>query len=285
MSSSPAPTSADHTAPAAKKRPQANLTVLRTERLGPHMVRVVAGGPGLSAFEPKGFTDMYVKIHFVDPAAGLAEPIDLAAVRAELPRDRWPATRTYTIRRFDPAAGELAVDFVVHGDAGLAGPWAANAVPGDTMIITGPGGAYRPDPAADWHLLAGDDSALPAVAAAIESLPATAVGHAYLEVDSDADVQPIQAPAGLELHWVLRRGAPAGTGSALADAVTAGPWLAGRVHVFAHGERESMKALRDVFFKQRGLERSQVSLSGYWAYGRTEDSFQAEKKQPIGKIL
>jgi NADPH-dependent ferric siderophore reductase len=272
-------------APAVKRRTQFTLNVVRKERLSPHMVRVVAGGPGLAAFEPKDATDMYVKIHFLQPGVDYAEPVDVFALRETMPRDQWPATRTYTVRWVDPAAQEIALDFVIHGDAGLAGPWAMASAPGDRIIFSGPGGAYRPNPAADWFLFAGDEAALPAIAAAIEALPSGATGRAYLEVDTAADLQPIAAPAGVEVAWVFRNGATPAESTALVDAVASGPWPDGEVDAFIHGEREYMKALRDVLFKQRGLARSQVSLSGYWAYGRSEDYFQAEKKQPIGKIL
>lgn len=272
-------------APAVKRRTQFTLRVVRKERLSPHMVRVVAGGPGLAAFEAKDATDMYVKIHFLQPGVDYAEPVDVFGLRESMPRDQWPATRTYTVRWVDLAAREIAIDFVIHGDAGLAGPWAEAAAPGDRIIFSGPGGAYRPNPDADWYLFAGDEAALPAIAAAIEALPADAAGRAYVEVDTEADIQPVAAPAGVEVTWLFRNGATPAQSTQLVDAVAGGPWPEGEVDAFIHGEREYMKALRDVLFKQRGLARSQVSLSGYWAYGRTEDYFQAEKKQPVGKIL
>ncbi|WP_288027296.1 siderophore-interacting protein [Arthrobacter sp.] len=268
-----------------KRRTQFTLRVVRKERLSPNMVRVVAGGPGLAAFEAKDATDMYVKIHFLQPGVDYAEPVDVFGLRESMPRDQWPATRTYTVRWVDLAALEIAIDFVIHGDAGLAGPWAEAAAPGDRIIFSGPGGAYRPNPDADWYLFAGDEAALPAMAAAIEALPADAAGRAYVEVDTEADIQPVAAPAGVEVTWLFRHGATPAQSTQLVDAVAGGTWPEGEVDAFIHGEREYMKALRDVLFKQRGLARSQVSLSGYWAYGRTEDYFQAEKKQPIGKIL
>jgi NADPH-dependent ferric siderophore reductase len=261
-----------------------NLTVLRTEQLSPHMVRIIAGGPGFAGYANNDFVDRYVKIVFPQPGVDYELPLDLWAIRETMPREQWPYTRTYTVRWVDQAAQELAIDFVVHGDEGLAGPWALAAQPGDTLVFTGPGGAYNPAPHADWYLFAGDDAALPAIAAAIESLPADAKGMAFLEIDSDADILDIAAPDGVELRWLLRSGVPAGSSSILLDALGEAEWLPGRVDVFAHGERGYMKGLRDIFFKQRGLERSQVSLSGYWAQGRVEDDFQAEKKLPIGQI-
>jgi NADPH-dependent ferric siderophore reductase len=267
-----------------KPRPQISLTVLRREQLSPHMVRIVAGGPGFAGFADSAFVDRYVKILFPQPGVDYAEPLDLAAIRATLPRDQWPHTRTYTVRWVDEAAAELAIDFVIHGDEGLAGPWADSARPGDALLFTGPGGGYNPDPAADWHLFAGDESALPAIGAAIESLPQDARGLAFVEVDTAEDIQAITAPAGVELRWLLRGGVPAGASDLLVSAVRDTPWPEGRVQVFAHGERGYMKSLREVLFVHRGLERSQVSLSGYWALGRVEDDFQAEKKLPIGKV-
>lgn len=267
-----------------KNRPQVSLTVLRKEQLSPHMVRIVAGGEGFGDFVDNGFTDSYVKIIFPQPGVTYPQPFDLATARQALPREQWPTTRTYTVRWVDEAARELAIDFVVHGDEGLAGPWAAGARPGETLTFTGPGGAYRPSPDADWYLLAGDEAALPAIAAALEALPADAAGLAFLEVDSDADVQPLSAPEGVQVSWLTRNGEPAGSSRLLVDAVAGARWPAGRVDVFAHGERGYMKALREVFFTQRGLDRSQVSLSGYWAQGRVEDVFQAEKKLPVGKV-
>jgi NADPH-dependent ferric siderophore reductase len=279
MSTVPAATSATK-----NTRPQVDLTVVRREELSPHMVRIVAGGPGFSAYVNNAFVDRYIKIVFPQPGVEYPQPLDHWTIRETMPRALWPFTRTYTVRWVDTAAQELAIDFVIHGDEGLAGPWAATAQPGDTFTFTGPGGAYNPSPDADWYLFVGDEAALPAIAAVIESLPADARGLAFLEVDSGADIQPMEAPAGVQLTWVRRNGAPAGEGDLLVSAVAGADWPEGRVDVFAHGERGYMKALRDVFFVQRGLERKQVSLSGYWANGRVEDDFQAEKKLPIGKI-
>lgn len=279
MTSVPAATTASR-----NSRPQTDLTVLRREQLSPHMVRIVAGGPGFDGYVNNGYVDRYVKIAFPQPGVEYPHPLDLWAVRETMPRELWPFTRTYTVRWVDQAARELAIDFVIHGDEGLAGPWAASARPGDPLVFTGPGGGYNPDPAADWYLFAGDEAALPAISAAIEALPRDAVGLAFLEVDGDADIQQIGAPAGVELIWLKRRGVPAGSSDLLVGAVRDAQWLPGRVQVFAHGERGYMKSLRDVLYVQRGLDRGQVSLSGYWAKGRVEDDFQAEKKLPIGRI-
>jgi NADPH-dependent ferric siderophore reductase len=174
------------------------------------------------------------------------------------------------------------IDFVVHGDKGIAAPWAAKAEPGDILTMSGSSGAYRPDPDSDWHLFVGDESALPAISSALEALPGDARGIAYLETSDPGDYLDAKVPSGVEVNW-LHRPEPGSQPQMLADAVLAGSWLSGRADVFAHGERESMKAVRAALKTKRG-EGDQLSLSGYWAAGRTEDTFQAEKRQPIGKI-
>lgn len=266
-------------------RPQIILEVVRSSWVTPHLVRLTLGGPGFADFQPKDATDSYMKISFAKPELGLEPPYDLAALRETLAPADLPVTRTYTVRRVDQAAGTMDIDFVVHGDEGIAGPWAAAAQPGDRVVLAGPGGAYRPDPTADWHLFAGDESAIPAIAAALEALPADAKGLAFLEIGGRDDLVDLDHPAGVQLIWVGRAARDESTAALLATAISGHPWPDGRVQVFAHGERESMKALREVFLTQRGLDRSQLSLSGYWAYGRTEDRFQAEKREPIGVVL
>jgi NADPH-dependent ferric siderophore reductase len=263
-------------------RPQAVLSVLRRERISPHTVRITAGGPGFDALRMNESTDKYAKIIFADPSLGLTPPYDLAALRESLPPGKRPVTRTYTLRRADVQRQQVAIDFVVHGDEGIAAPWAAHAEPGDTLTLSGAGGAYRPDPGSDWHLLAGDESALPAICSALDALPGDARGLAYLETCDPGEYLDAAVPSGMEVSW-LHRPHPGSQPQLLADALLAGSWLPGRVDVFAHGERESMKAVRAAL-KVRLGDGDQLSLSGYWASGRTEDAFQSEKRQPIGQI-
>ncbi|MEU0373529.1 siderophore-interacting protein [Streptomyces sp. NPDC006283] len=251
--------------------------VVRTERITPHMVRVVLGGEGLATFELGEFTDHYVKLIF--PAEGVRhpEPFDMDRIRGELPRDQWPANRTYTVRSWDAVHRELTIDFVVHGDEGLAGPWAARAQVGETMRFLGPGGGYAPDPEADWHLLAGDESALPAIAAALERMPAGTTAHAFVEVDGPDDEQKIAAPDGVEITWLHRGGRP--VGEALVAAVTALDFPEGRVCAFVHGEAACVKDLRRLLRVERGIPRERLSISGYWRLGKTDEAWRAVKRE------
>ncbi|MGX5358510.1 siderophore-interacting protein [Kocuria sp. KH4] len=281
-------------APARPRKPQLNLTVRRREQLSPSMVRVVLGVDEPERFQDIAPPEKYVKLVFLDPAAGHAvdgRPApgpnpDYWALKESLPPEHQPVTRHLTIRRWIPERAELWMDFVLHGDEGWAGPWAARAEPGDRIVALGPGGRWTPSAEAAWTLIAADDAAIPAALAVLESLPASARGEVVLEVDSPRDVLPVTAPAGMAVRWVFRRDGD-GPVPALVRAVQEAGWPAvpEGVQVFAHGEREAMKAVRDELFGRRGLERDQVSLSGYWARGRTEDVFQAEKKLPVGQIL
>ena len=239
-------------------RTRHDFVVRRTERLTEHMIRVHLGGPGFTTFQPSEFTDSYVKLLF--PAAD-----------GEI-------TRTYTVRAVDTATQTIAIDFVHHGDEGVAGPWAAAAQPGDAIGLFGPGGAYAPRPDADWHLLAGDTSALPAISTACAALPTTAVGRVFVEVPGPTDELDIPRPQGLELTWVHNNG---GTpGEALAKAVRAEPWREGLVHVFIHGEAQSvMHELRPYIRKERAVPADWASISGYWRPGRTEEGFRQWKRE------
>src|SRR3954471_14232737 len=252
--------------------------VLRTSRLTPHMIRVVLGGDGLTGFPAGEFTDHYVKLLFPPAKAPYGVPYDIDQVRAELPAEQWPVTRTYTVRAWDAATGELTIDFVWHGDEGLAGPWAAAAQPGDRIAFVGPGGGYAPSSDADWHLLAGDESALPAIAVALERLPAGARALAFVEVAGPEEEQADLVPGdGVGLTWVHRGdGAP---GEALVAAVRAAPLPEGSGHLFVHGEAAAVRDRRRHLREARGLPREFTSISGYWRRGDTEDRWQSTKRE------
>ncbi|GHE88681.1 siderophore-interacting protein [Streptomyces longispororuber] len=260
----------------ARKTPKPHVAqVVRTERLTPHMQRVVLGGDGLSEFTAGDCTDHYVKVLFAPAGVTYPEPFDLQRVREELPREQWPVTRTYTVRWWDPEARELALDFVVHGDEGLAGPWALRAQPGETVRLLGPGGAYAPDPAADWHLIAGDESALPAIAAALEALPEGAEVRAFVEVSGPEEEQKISTDA--EVVWLHRQGRP--VGQALVEAVRALDFPAGTPQAFVHGEAGFVKEIRRILRVEHQVPRERLSVSGYWRLGHNEDGWQASKRE------
>ncbi|MFI8188952.1 siderophore-interacting protein [Streptomyces sp. NPDC085946] len=266
--------------PGRQPRRPHSAQVVRTERLTPHMQRVVLGGEGLADFAADTCTDHYVKLLF--PAEGVTypEPFDVQRIREEFPREHWPVTRTYTVRQWDAEHRELTLDFVIHGDEGLAGPWAMRVRPGETVWFMGPGGAYAPDPDADWHLLVGDESALPAIARSLEALPRGARVHAFVEIAGPEEEQKIDSDA--EVGWLHRGDRP--HGQALIEAVRALDFPEGRVHAFVHGEAHFVKELRRLLRVDRQVPREDLSISGYWRLGHTEDGWQASKREWNARI-
>ncbi|AWS42471.1 siderophore-interacting protein [Streptosporangium sp. 'caverna'] len=266
--------------PARPARPVRRTTrgeVRRVERLTPHMIRVVLGGEGLAGFEVGEFTDHYVKLLFPPPGVTYRKPFDMEAIQRDLPRDQWPTTRTYTVRAWDPEASELTLDFVYHGDSGLAGPWADRVQPGEEIHFFGPGGGYAPDPDAAWHLLVGDESALPAIATALERLPAGAQAHVFIEVEDAQEEQSLDSPADTKIFWLHRGGAP--VGEALIRAVRELDFPPGAVHAFVHGEATFVRELRRHLRTERGVPLSQLSISGYWRLGRDDEAWRSSKRE------
>jgi len=253
------------------------LTVTGTEQLTPGLRRVWFHSEDLSAFAGSEHTDRYVKLIFLKDGVTYPEPLDVRALRGTLPPEDLPVVRTYTALFPDVARGTLAIDFVVHGDEGVAGPWAARARPGDVLHANGPGGAYAPDPDADWHLLVGDESALPAIGAALTRLPAGTPALVFVEVADPTEQQTdLVLGEGVSVVWVHRGdGVP---GEALATAVKAVQLPAGTGHVFVHGEAGLVKDLRLHLRAERGLDPAFTSISGYWRRGDDEDGWQAGKR-------
>lgn len=274
-------------------RPVHTFEVVRREQLTDHMVRLVLGGNGENGFDtfsPNEFSDAYVKIAIVPDGVDVAvlpKPLTLDSFQ-ELPAEQRPTVRTYTVRNVDTERGEITIDFVVHGEQGVAAPWAAAVQPGQPAYLMGPSGAYTPDPAADWHLLAGDEAALPAISAALEALPDNAIGKVFIEVAGPGDEIALTAPDGVEVTWIHRGGRAdlvgddhAGDNAPLIAAVKEAAWLPGQVQVFIHGEAQAvMHNLRPYIRKERGVPAKwAASISGYWRRGRTEETFRQWKAE------
>ena len=256
-----------------------HAVVQRTSRPVPQLVRVVLGGGDLASFEPVTATDAYVNLAFRPAGAAYDEVFDPAAVKDAEPAETRPVRRRYTVRRWDPEARELTIDFVVHGDSGVAGPWAAAATPGDVLVFAGPSGGYTPDTGADWHLLIGDESALPAIAASLEALPAGARAVVRLLCDGPADELALDSAADLDLVWCHRD-----AGEDLLTAVTGATFPEGRVDAFVHGEAVEVRALRAHLLGERGLTRAQMSCSPYWRRDFTDEAWRRVKREFVSAM-
>lgn len=247
-----------------------DLVVIAKKQVTPNMLRVTLGGDGMASF-PQDQESAYVKLIF---------PID------GHDKDR-VLRRTYTVRhdRMTDQGREIDLDFVMHGDGsdhndhgGPASNWAVNCTPGDVIMVGGPGPKKLVDPTADWFLIVGDMTALPAVSVNLETLGSDARGHAVIEVRSEADIQSIRKPDNITIEWVINPH-PGEAPNALVDVVRKLPWGTGRPSVWAACEFSAMKELRSYFREDRNLGRDDLYISSYWKLGMNEDTHKALKSE------
>ncbi|MDQ3405587.1 MAG: siderophore-interacting protein [Actinomycetota bacterium] len=236
------------------------VPVVRVERVTPHLVRVTVQDDSLAELAGAG-TDQNVMLYFYPAGTELPDPLTLESARAVWSRAR-PLTRTYTIRRHDPVTNEVDFDFVLHGDSGLASAWAARAEPGDEVIFVGPSPAYQPDPQADWYLVGGDETALPAVAAILRAIPEGKAAIAYVETADVAEEQDIPG-----ITW-LHRGTDHQS-TVLVDAIRQADLPDGIPEVWLAGERTAMLAVRKHLLEERGYPRQRVRPTTYWRLGES----------------
>jgi NADPH-dependent ferric siderophore reductase len=223
-------------------------------------------------------TDAYVNLAFPAPGAPYGPVFDPAEVRDSFPKQWSPARRRYTVRDWDPVAGKLTLDFVVHGDVGVAGAWAVQAETGSVLVLEGPSGGYRPDPDADWYLMVGDESALPAIAASLATLPAGAMAVVRILCDGPEHEIELTCPGNLAAAWVHRLG-DGRDDELLAETVKDIAFLEGRVHAFVHGEAVAIREIRRHLLVDRGLARSDMSCSPYWRRDMTDEAWRKVKRE------
>lgn len=230
----------------ARRQVAATVASVRSVvRLTPRMTRVRLVGQSLRDLD--AVPGQTVKIHVPDPATGRA------------------VSRDYTVRDYTGGAADphLDIDFVLHGD-GPAATWARRVQPGETLEFVGPSGRYRPDPAADWHVFAGDETALPAIQAYAAMLPPHARADLYLEVADAAEQQPIPGPERLTVHWLHRAGAEPGTSTVLADALHAAELPAGQGRIWIAGHTPTVRGIRAHLLGERGVDRRSLYVKGFW---------------------
>ena len=245
--------------------------IVRVERLTPAMTRFTLGGPALRRFfieEPGEIVTLLWPVsgqELVLPRAGWRFPPGVADAQH---------ARNYTVRRWRAEERELDIDFVVHGDHGLASRWAARAGVGDRIGFAGPRTHWTSDGAGahpgGWTLLVADETGLPALAAIAEALPPRRRAFALVEVAGGEERQPIASRADLDVRWLHRDGAAAGTTTLLADAVADLVLPAGPGRAWGGGEALAMRAVRRHVREQRGLPAEAVSVLGYWKHRDTE---------------
>jgi len=252
------------------------VEVVRVTDLTPGMRRITLGGAELRAFtsangfpqpvfSSTGFDD-YIRLVFRYP--GQAEPVLPVQTEkgVDLPRNPRPLTRVYTVRRWDPEAGELDVDFVKHG-IGVGTTWAYRAQPGDRIHFFGPSASHGLVQDADWLLVAGDDTAIPAIARLLEELPEDARAQIFIEIAEPAHRLELRQLPQVEVTWLVRDGAAAGTTTLLTDAVRACAWWDGRVFAWFAAEHTAVRDLRRHLVEERGVPKGDIEFTGYWRRG------------------
>jgi len=183
-----------------------------------------------------------------------------------LPDAERPTMRTYTVRASRPELAELDFDIALHGDSGPGSAWAERARPGDRVAVFGAYAEHDPDPDARWHLLVGDETALPAIAAIAERLPAGLPVRAVVEVADDGEVQDLAGDADTKVTWVRRA-----SGERLVAAVRDADLPAGRGYAWLAGESAAVTTLRRHLLNERGFAKDQVTFMGYWRRGESID--------------
>lgn len=241
------------------------LTVKTVQRVTPHLIRITLTGDALEGFTSPGFDD-HAKLFFPDAATGQLTLPTAGPDGPVWPEGGRPAMRDYTPRRHDAQANTLEIDFALH-DAGPATQWAEQAKPGDIVGVGGPRGSFIVPTEFDWHLLIGDDTALPAISRRLAELPAGARVVVLAEVDSAADEIPLETQAELTLRWVHREGAAPGLSPVLVDTLKAMTLPAGDFHAWVGCESAIAKALRAHLVGERGANPKWVRASGYWRRG------------------
>ncbi|MFJ7412149.1 siderophore-interacting protein [Streptomyces sp. NPDC098077] len=268
------------------------MTVLRTRRLGPSILRITLGGPGAEGFSGGG-RDQSLSVLLPRPGqSGAVVPAGGSGAwhgegRA-LPEDERAVTRSYAVRaqrlRADGST-EVDVDVVLHAVGGPGCRWALAASPGDRLTVLGPAAAdnaavrFRPPADTDWVLIRADETALPAAAAALAWLPAGLPARVWLEVPCTEDRQALNTAAKARISWLVRNeGAACGVETVRAAALPGGTpyaWIA--------GEASGVRALRHHLVHERGFDRARVTSSAYWRRGLPEEQLRrAEAEAAAG---
>ncbi len=241
------------------------LDVLGREYVTPKMVRLRLGGNQIEGFESHQ-ADEHVKLVFPDPETGETRVPVRDGDHLDWPRP-FPPTRDYTIRSYDREAGEIEIDFVVH-NGGLASTWAQECEIGSHIWVAGPRPSLIVPEAFGFHVVVGDETALPAIGRWVEELPETVRAVVGIEIADDSEKQDLNAHDGVEIHWLVRQGKPAGSTPLMADFVS-GVTLPKDTHtyLFAAGEAGCLKPIR-TWAKANGVGKRQGDISGYWRVGK-----------------
>ncbi|MHA6781024.1 SIP domain-containing protein [Pseudonocardia saturnea] len=265
------------------------VEVARVVDVTPHMRRVTVVGPELATFTRDGidlpafvnesFDDHLKLIFAADGDIAAALPVQRAR-SIDWPPSEHRQGRDYTPRRFDPVSGELDLDVVLHGD-GPGAEWARTARPGDALHFAGPKSSLVLPDDVDWMLLAGDETALPAIGRFLDDRPVDVPVQVVVEVRYAAARQDLPLLEGDTLRWVVT---PDGAPSALAAAVRELVWWPGRAYAWAAGESRSLLPLRRHLRRELQLPPTHVDVTGYWHADPAPVAAEVPKTDPAALL-
>ncbi|QEO09428.1 siderophore-interacting protein [Protaetiibacter larvae] len=255
---------------ARKYNQHALLEVVRTERVTPHMVRVTVTGDDLAEFPDHGFDHWFrmflPRAAHEDALGALPRRVDMIGYLQflRMPESSRPVMRNYTVRAFRKDQRELDIDFVVHGDDGVAAPWARDAQPGERLAIIDQGPGYQPDASLEAHLLASDETGLPALLGILRDLPRHHRGIAYIEIPDAADAQPHEAPDGVEVRWLVRPEGLTPGAHALSVVQEEARIPAEPFGAYLVGEQALATGLRRWLVTEHKVPKDRITFVGYW---------------------
>jgi NADPH-dependent ferric siderophore reductase len=255
--------------------------VISVGSVTPNLLRVTLGGDQLAGAVSAGY-DQRVKLLFPlngDDSALPTGPSWYEDYRA-LPDDVRPVMRTYTVRRHRPEVAEFDIEFALHGASGPASAWAQRAQPGDVVGVAAPNALHRPiigwefDPnaGADWILLAGDETAVPAIGSIVERLPSGTQVKAFVAIAHSRDTQRFETAAAVDITWLPRGEPESGLAGLLTSAVREADLPSGRPYAWVAGERTPVRQLKSHLLQERGFDKKSLYACAYWHLGRTEDA-------------
>ncbi|MDV6265570.1 siderophore-interacting protein [Rhodococcus globerulus] len=240
------------------------LEVVRSVMVGSGLLRLTLGGPELEGFESHA-PDEHVRLVYPNEDGTLRLP-ERDGTMLKWPRPL-PISREYTVRRYDPDLAELDIDFALH-EGGFASDWAQAVTPGTRIHVAGPPGGVIVPWTYDRYLLAGDITALPAIARWLEMLPEAASGWAFIEITDASQEIELTVPEGVEVRWLHRGDVPPGHSDLLEQAVrTVTVAEDERIYAWISGEATSLKPLRRFVRDNLKLDKGDYLITGYWKRG------------------
>ncbi len=261
------------------------LQVIRNEVLLPSLQRITLTGDALQSF-PLNRNGSHIKV-FLPHEDQQKPPLPTRGKKGTVwpENEKKPITRTYSVSRYHQDSNELDIDFVIHGRNSPASGWAQRAKPGDFLGIAGPGGPHPLIAPAHWHLIAGDMSAFPAIAALLEDLPTHSEGLVFIETDNPLDIHCVNNNTQMQVQWLVRN-----RDESLLEKIKSiihsseSPTTASSMSAFIAGENHAVFSIRDFLRETCQLSKKQLYAVPYWCRGQNEEQYHQQRHRIMDEV-